>query len=88
MQNAKIKRTYNKLGPVQKLAIVNSRLRHGDISRIAKETGFSSSTVSKVIEGNSSNERILNVAYDVTRRRKKNFHVIKDMETKSNSVEA
>lgn len=79
-------KTYRKLQPVQKLVVVNSRLRHGDMPKIARKSGFSSTTVKSVIEGNSSNERILNVAYDLTRSRKKNFQVIRDFQvnTKKN----
>lgn len=76
-------KTYKKLTPVQKLAVVNQKLRHGDMSKVAKKTGFSSSTVSSVLEGRTENERILNVAYDITRGRKKNFQVIKDLVTKT-----
>jgi|TARA_B100001094_G_scaffold301342_1_gene327524 ABC-type sulfate transport system substrate-binding protein len=75
------KTTYQKLQPIQKLVVVNSRLRHGDMSKIAKKVGMSSTTVKSVIEGKSTNERVLNVAYNVTRNRKKNFHVIKDFQT-------
>jgi hypothetical protein len=78
-------KTYKKLQPVQKLVVVNSRLRHGDMSKVAKKTGFSSSTVSSVLEGRTENERILNVAYDMTRNRKKNFQVIKDLTSKKNT---
>jgi len=77
-----MKSTYKKLKPVQKLVIVNARLRHGDMAKVAKTTGFSSSTVSKVLEGTTENDRILNVAYDITRNRKKNFQVIKDLTSK------
>lgn len=80
MQNQKS--TYKKLEPNQKLASVNARLRHGDMSKVAKKTGFSSTTVSGVLEGRIENMRILNVAYDLTRNRKKNFKVIKDFSTK------
>lgn len=76
------KSTYKKLEPTQKLAAVNARLRHGDMSKIAKRTGFSSSTVSSVLEGRTENMRVLNTAYDITRGRKKNFKVIKDLSTK------
>lgn len=77
---------YSKVQPVQKLAVINSRFRHGDLSKLAKKTGFSTSTVSAVIEGRNENERILNVAYDMTRSRKKNFQVIKDLTSKKPMV--
>jgi hypothetical protein len=77
---------YRKIKPVQKLVVVNSRLRHGDLSKVARITGFSPSTVKSVIEGNTENFRVLNAAYDVTRSRKKNFQVIKDMTTRMNKL--
>lgn len=82
------KKTYKKLTPVQKLVVVNARLRHGDMSKVAKKTGFSPTTVKTVVEGRSTNERILNAAYDVTRQRKKNFQVIKDMTARINEISA
>tara|TARA_Y100000389_G_C17271808_1_gene418385 strand:- start:210 stop:476 length:267 start_codon:yes stop_codon:yes gene_type:complete len=85
------KKTYRKLTPTQKLVVVNSRLRHGDMSKVAKKTGFSSSTVSSVLEGRTENERVLNIAYDITRGRKKNFQVIKELayrKTLSSNIEA
>jgi predicted transcriptional regulator len=75
-------KTYKKLQPVQKLIVVNSRLRHGDMSKVAKKTGFSSTLVSSVIKGNSENGKILNAAYDMTRSRKENFQVIRDLTSK------
>jgi len=79
---------YTKLKPVQKLVVVNSRLRHGDMSKVSKKTGFSSSKVSSVLRGKSENDRILNVAYDLTRNRKENFKVIQDLTSKKNTVAA
>lgn len=81
-----MKSTYKKLKPVQKLAIVNSRLRHGDVAKVAKATGYSSPAVRNVLEGSSENNRILNVAYDLTRNRKKNFQVIKDLTSKKKTT--
>ena len=34
------KKTYKKLTPVQKLVVVNARLRRGDMSKVANITGF------------------------------------------------
>jgi len=82
------KKTYKKLTPVQKLVVVNARLRHGDMAKIAQRTGFSSTTVRTVVEGRSLNDRILNTAYDMTRQRKKNFQVIKDMNTRISELPA
>jgi hypothetical protein len=80
------KKNYKKLTPIQKLVVVNARLRHGDMSKVAKKTGFSPTTVKTVVEGRSNNDRILNAAYDITRQRKKNFQVIKDMTTRINEM--
>jgi hypothetical protein len=80
------KKTYKKLTPVQKLVVVNARLRHGDMSKVAKKTGFSQAMVKTVVEGRSFNDRILNTAYDMTRQRKKNFQVIKDMTARINEM--
>lgn len=77
-------KTYKRLEPVQKLAIVNSRLRHGDLSSIAKSTSSNPITVKNVIEGNVENLRILNVAYDKVRSRRKNSEVIRTLELNSN----
>ena len=77
-----MQKTYQKIKPVQKLIVVNSRLRHGDMSKIAKSTGVSPYTVKSVIEGKQENFKVLNVAYDVTRGRKKNFQVIQTMKTR------
>lgn len=73
-------KTYKRLEPVQKLAIVNARLRHGDLSNIAKSTESNPTTVRNVIEGKVENLRILNVAYDKVRQRKKNSEVIRTLE--------
>ena len=77
------KTTYKKLEPVQKLVSVNARLRHGDMSKVAKKTGVSSTTVTSVIEGRKEDMKVLNAAYDLTRKRKKNFHVIKSLQKKT-----
>jgi predicted transcriptional regulator len=78
--------TYKKLSTVQKLVVVNQRLRHGDMSKVARKTEFSPTTVKNVIEGKTENGRVLNAAYDLTRGRKKNFQVIKDFSAKRNET--
>jgi len=75
--------TYKKLDPTQKLVSVNARLRHGDMSKVAKKTGASSALVTSVIEGRKEDKKVLNAAYNMTRDRKKNFHVIKDLQKKN-----
>jgi len=79
---AKVK-MYKKLEPIQKVAIVNARLRHGDISRIAKSVGTNTTKVTNVIEGTVEDSKILNAAYDLTRKRKKNTEIIRSLESKN-----
>ena len=81
-----MKSTYKKLEPIQKLVIVNQRLRHGDVSKVSKKTGTSAHKVTSVLEGKSEDKRILNVAYNLTRNRKKNFQVIKTLTAKRNAA--
>jgi len=76
-------KTYKRLEPIQKLAIVNARLRHGDLSKIAKATESNPTTVRNVIEGKVENLKILNAAYDKVRQRKKNSEVIRTLELAS-----
>jgi hypothetical protein len=73
---------YKRLQPIEKLAVVNARLRHGDMTKVAKKTGVSSTTVTSVIEGRKEDMKVLNAAYNITRSRKKNFQVIKQLTKK------
>jgi predicted transcriptional regulator len=53
-----------------KLVAVAKRAKHGDQTRIANETGFTQSYVSKVLNGeNRFNQSILNAAYRMVYRR-------------------
>ena len=61
---------------MQKIAIINSRRRIGDVTVVASRTGFGNSTVSEVLSGMYMNERIVNQAYDMTRKRKANQSII------------
>lgn len=72
MSNSTIRGSYEKLSYIQKITRVNRKLRTGDVSRVAVETGFSATHVSDVLAGKYFNDRILNRAYDVTRGRKAN----------------
>jgi hypothetical protein len=73
---SKVGMTYRKLPYTQKLAVINSRLRQGDVAQIADRTGFSPSFTSEVIGGIYQNARIVNRAYDMTRGRIKNAQLI------------
>ncbi len=53
----------------KQLAIFNARKRRGDIETIATRTGFSTSYVSKVVNGLRNNETISYTAYTLSKRR-------------------
>jgi hypothetical protein len=77
MQNSSTPRgSYRKLSYSQKLAIVNNRKRHGDITATAIETDYSPNYVSEVLSGKHYNERILNRAYNRARARIENAHLV------------
>lgn len=63
-------RNRSSLSMNQKRAIVNAARRRGDVTRVARRTGFAISTVSEVLSGKYNNARIVNVAYDMSRGRK------------------
>jgi len=73
---SKIGMSYRKLPYTAKLAVINSRLRQGDVANVAERTGFSPSFTSEVIGGIYRNDRIVNRAYDMTRGRIKNTQLI------------
>jgi hypothetical protein len=72
MTQSNTRGSYEKLSYIQKITRTNRKLRTGDISRVAVETGYSATHVSDVLAGNYFNDRILNRAYDITRGRKAN----------------
>ena len=61
--------SYRKLTYIQKVSLINRKLRIGDVSTIASSTGYSSTHVSDVLSGKQVNARIVNEAYDYTRGR-------------------
>ena len=61
---------------IQKAVIANRRLREGDISRIAKRTGYSTTHVSDVLSGKRFSNRIMNRAFDMLRGRIDNASLI------------
>ena len=63
-------KTYVKRTPVEKLAIVNSRFRTGDLEKLVIKTGVKKPVVSKTLSGTTINEKVLNVAFDMFRNRK------------------
>lgn len=62
--------TYKRISQSEKLKIAFMNRRRGDIKKVADRTGYDASMVSKVLIGVRNNERIVNVAYDVVRKRK------------------
>lgn len=73
--------SYQKLTYIQKVARVNRRLRQGDISAVAAETGYSTTHVSDVLNGNEFNESLVNRAWDIARNRISNAVKIQKMST-------
>ena len=72
--------TYTKLTYIQKVSRINRKLRTGDISRIAEETGYSTTHVSDVVSGKYFNDTIVNRIYDLTRSRVSNAVKLSKME--------
>lgn len=63
-------KNYSRLSLNEKREIAFSARRRGDITRVARKTGFALSTVSEVLSGKYNNTRIVNAAYDMSRGRK------------------
>jgi hypothetical protein len=62
----------NRLNSTAKLAFYNARKREGDTKRIAEMTGYSTSHVTSIINGNRSiNNNVANAMWDISRRRVK-----------------
>ena len=64
--------SYTKLTYIQKVSRINRKLRTGDISKVATETGYSTTHVSDVVSGKYFNDTIVNRIYDLTRNRVSN----------------
>jgi hypothetical protein len=60
------------LSTSQKVYVIASRQRRGDVSKTASNTGFSPSYVSRVFRGLRNNESILSEGYRIASRRMKN----------------
>jgi transcriptional regulator with XRE-family HTH domain len=62
-----------RLNSTAKLAFYNARKRSGDTQRIADMTGYSTSHITNITNGNRSvNEDVASAMYNITRRRQKN----------------
>lgn len=73
---SKIGMTYRKLPYTAKLAVINQRLRQGDLVKVAERAGYSPNYTSEVIAGLYQNTKIVNKAFDMTRGRIKNSKLI------------
>jgi len=62
----------NRIPKLIKMTVFLSRKRRGDITRIAEDTYYSPSYVSRVTRGLRNNETILSHAYRISYRRVKN----------------
>lgn len=61
---------YRKLTQQEKRQVIATRKAYGDMTRIAKEMGFSISYISHVVAGRMENKTILNRVYNMVRGRK------------------
>ena len=62
-----------RLNSTAKLAFYNARKRSGDTQRIADMTGYSTSHITNIMNGNRSvNSDVASAMYNITRRRQKN----------------
>lgn len=59
-----------KLSVGDKLSAVTPRLRRGDMSELARRTGYDQSHVSRVLRGIRSNPEIVSAAYKMVGRRR------------------
>lgn len=64
---------FRELNPVYKIVAYTEAKRHGDGIRIAQETGYSPSMVSKTLRGLRNNEAIVNKAYRLVKDRQTNL---------------
>jgi len=63
----------NYLNRTAKLSFFTHRQRTGDVTRLAEETGYSTSHISNMINGaRRINDTVANAMYMLTRRRMKN----------------
>ena len=66
-----------KLNRTAKLVFYNARQRKGDTARLSETTGYSTSHVSNIINGNRSvNQDVANAMYNMSRRRMKTIELV------------
>lgn len=64
---------FRELNPVYKIVAFTEAKRRGDVARIAEETGYTQSMVSKTLRGLRNNESIVNKAYRLVKDRRTNL---------------
>ena len=64
---------YKALNPVYKIVAFTEAKRRGDVTRVADETGYSTSMVSKTLRGLRNNMSIVNKAYRLVKDRQTNL---------------
>ena len=64
---------FQKLNPVYKIVAFTEAKRRGDITRVAEETGYTTSMVSKTLRGLRNNMSIVNKAYRLVKDRQTNL---------------
>lgn len=64
---------FQKLNTVYKIVAFTEAKRRGDVTRVADETGYSTSMVSKTLHGLRNNVNIVNKAYRLIKDRQTNL---------------
>ena len=64
---------FKNLNPVYKIVAFTEAKRHGDIARVAEESGYTQSMVSKTLRGLRNNTSIVNKAYRLVKDRQTNL---------------
>ena len=64
---------FQNLPVAYKIATYNRAQRRGDVARIAAETGYSESMVSRTLRGLRNNETIVNKGYRLVKDRQSNL---------------
>lgn len=64
---------YKELNPVYKIVAFTEAKRRGDIAKVAEETGYTQSMVSKTLRGLRNNVSIVNKAYRLVKDRQTNL---------------
>ena len=70
---------FQKLNPVYKIVAFTEAKRRGDVTRVADETGYSTSMVSKTLRGLRNNMSIVNKAYRLVKDRQTNLQLISNL---------